>query len=601
MDTVASKASPTASDKLLINDEAASGALRVVTIGNLPGASGTDTNAVHVNTGTEFVGITEKTTPVSADLLIIEDSAASNAKKRLQIGNLPSSGSDVTTKGDLQGYSTVPARIPVGTDGQLLESRASESLGVQWVDAPTGTVPSGTADQDRLLWDDTASAWKAISEGNVFNVMAEPYNADNTGATDASTAIQSALDDADPDLQGGLEHGGVVIVPDGWYRLDTGLLIRKKVWLVAESALASWGMSGNTGSSGNLPTSDMMSRVMFVSKSAIHMLSAQHSTGGATNNWGGGGVVGIGFSDYSTNRDTVLSGVRVVNLQHFGIIGCSFNDIRNTSGRAVYFNPSMAAAGQYSYMEKCLVQNAHVAVEFSANCPDVEIRFCHMYGNDSGGAPASGSVGIKMKTNSCRVLYGSVQFFDTHIDIVSDAASTGKQNKVFGTAMEVDGSDAFTSYVTVRNSGGTANNNQIVMCDFANISGGTDIIKVDSSVENTLIRDCYHPGSGGVLTTDNGIRTQYEGDLENSVTALTATTTLTGIHRIVRCTANSFTLNLPAAANAEGRVYHIANTGTGTITLDPNASELIDNASTITVTTNTSKTIWSDGTEWWSG
>lgn len=52
-------------------------------------ASATDVDAVHVNVGAEISLIAEKTTPASDDLLIIEDSAASNIKKRLKIGNLP--------------------------------------------------------------------------------------------------------------------------------------------------------------------------------------------------------------------------------------------------------------------------------------------------------------------------------------------------------------------------------------------------------------------------------------------------------------------------------------------------------------------------------
>jgi len=53
-------------------------------------AAGIDTDALHDNVSGEIVAITEKSIPVAADLLIIEDSAASNAKKRVQIGNLTS-------------------------------------------------------------------------------------------------------------------------------------------------------------------------------------------------------------------------------------------------------------------------------------------------------------------------------------------------------------------------------------------------------------------------------------------------------------------------------------------------------------------------------
>jgi hypothetical protein len=48
-----------------------------------------DADAIHDNTPGEIALVTEKVTPVSADLLLMEDSAASNAKKRIQVGNLP--------------------------------------------------------------------------------------------------------------------------------------------------------------------------------------------------------------------------------------------------------------------------------------------------------------------------------------------------------------------------------------------------------------------------------------------------------------------------------------------------------------------------------
>ena len=74
--------------------------------------------AIHDNVAAEISAVTEKTTPVAADLLLIEDSAASNAKKRLQIGNLPNpvesfivaasdETSDLTT-----GTSVVTFRMP---------------------------------------------------------------------------------------------------------------------------------------------------------------------------------------------------------------------------------------------------------------------------------------------------------------------------------------------------------------------------------------------------------------------------------------------------------------------------------------------------------
>ena len=66
-----------------------------------------DPNAVHVDVAGEIDGITEKVTPVDADVIIIEDSEAANVKKKVQISNLPSAAgasqlsdlTDVTSAG----------------------------------------------------------------------------------------------------------------------------------------------------------------------------------------------------------------------------------------------------------------------------------------------------------------------------------------------------------------------------------------------------------------------------------------------------------------------------------------------------------------------
>jgi hypothetical protein len=45
--------------------------------------------------------------------------------------------SPLTTKGDVWGYSTTNARIPVGTDGQVLTADSAQVLGVKWA-TPSG-------------------------------------------------------------------------------------------------------------------------------------------------------------------------------------------------------------------------------------------------------------------------------------------------------------------------------------------------------------------------------------------------------------------------------------------------------------------------------
>lgn len=74
-------------DVFVIEDSAASYAKKKVQVTNLP--AGVDVTAIHKATSAEISTMTEKTVPVAADLLVIEDSADSNAKKKLQVGNLP--------------------------------------------------------------------------------------------------------------------------------------------------------------------------------------------------------------------------------------------------------------------------------------------------------------------------------------------------------------------------------------------------------------------------------------------------------------------------------------------------------------------------------
>lgn len=60
------------------------------------GGTATDTDAIHSGSSGEITALTEKVTPVSADVLIIEDSANGNIKRKVQISNLPSGGGGAT-------------------------------------------------------------------------------------------------------------------------------------------------------------------------------------------------------------------------------------------------------------------------------------------------------------------------------------------------------------------------------------------------------------------------------------------------------------------------------------------------------------------------
>ena len=68
-------------------------AYRITTAVDAAAGGAIDSDAIHDNVAAEIAAIAEKVTPIAGDILVIEDSADSNNKKRLLIGNLPATPS----------------------------------------------------------------------------------------------------------------------------------------------------------------------------------------------------------------------------------------------------------------------------------------------------------------------------------------------------------------------------------------------------------------------------------------------------------------------------------------------------------------------------
>jgi hypothetical protein len=94
--------------------------------------------------------------------------------------------------------------------------------------------------------------------------------------------------------------------------------------------------------------------------------------------------------------------------------------------------------------------------------------------------------------------------------------------------------------------------------------------------------------SDGTLTSNFGRVKSYSG--------VNVTLTLNETYHVVNCT-NTITVNLPTATGI-GREYIIKNSGSGTITIDPDGAETIDGAATFTLATGACITIVSTGTNW---
>jgi hypothetical protein len=74
--------------------------------------------------------------------------------------------SPLTTKGDVWGYSTTNARVPVGTNGQFLTADSTNANGVAW------TTPSASASGMTKI---AASTFSAITSLNIDSLFSSTY------------------------------------------------------------------------------------------------------------------------------------------------------------------------------------------------------------------------------------------------------------------------------------------------------------------------------------------------------------------------------------------------------------------------------------------
>ena len=149
---ITAKATPTASDILLIEDAADSNNKKKITIGDLPATS--DTNAVHVNAANEITAITAKTSVDNQDEFIIEDSDAGFVKKSITRKNI--------VKPIVNSVATATTLTPnIDENEQEVVTDLATALTIA---APTGTPSTGMKLVIRLTDNGTnrALTWNVI-------------------------------------------------------------------------------------------------------------------------------------------------------------------------------------------------------------------------------------------------------------------------------------------------------------------------------------------------------------------------------------------------------------------------------------------------------
>jgi hypothetical protein len=113
--------------------------------------------------------------------------------------------SPLTTKGDVWGYSTIDARIPIGANGTVLTADSAEALGVKWAAATgaaikqvvyssavaTGSTTSSSATDMTNM---TATITPQSSANKIITLAYfGGYITQNTTSTTVATAVQNLL------------------------------------------------------------------------------------------------------------------------------------------------------------------------------------------------------------------------------------------------------------------------------------------------------------------------------------------------------------------------------------------------------------------------
>lgn len=109
-------------------------------------------------------------------------------------------------------------------------------------------------------------------------------------------------------------------------------------------------------------------------------------------------------------------------------------------------------------------------------------------------------------------------------------------------------------------------------------------------------------GNGITVTNGDGAAGSPTVATDGTVLAISTKTgayTATATDEVLLCNG-TFTLALPSAAGSARRRYSVHNTGSGTVTIDPDAAELINGAATLALTGGQFATIVCDGSAWFT-
>jgi hypothetical protein len=369
---------------------------------------------------------------------------------------------------------------------------------------------------------------------------------------------------------------------------------------------------------------------------------------------GGGGVGGSG----TINRVPKFTGATTLGNSSIVDSASSVAMTINASGKvgigtsnpwerlSIPFN-SKLSFGDSAYplsISRSAAANLITTISDNYDVSNTRIDFVMRNGSANQNTPltilSTGNVGIDYTAPVAKLAVNGTTLINTNtdngVDKLQVSGSMNVSAKATAQNLSVTNSAQITNNLDMGS--GTADANFTILANNTSSGWAGRLIGRNSSGimlfqhrnNSTIFRDCFYvdanggigntifldrafiaPGQAatGVLVVNSGTWSgNDELEVNGSISGIgmkqayvtkTGAYTATNDDYVIDCTSGTFTVTLPASSGRTGRILIIKNSGAGTITVDGNASETIDGATTYSLSVQYATVqIISDGTNW---
>lgn len=178
---MSTKAAPVVADSIPVWDSEDSSRPKRIALSDLPAQAGADSTAVHVGVAAEISAVALKAAPVAADEILLEDSAASYAKKSATIGSIPIAQAQVVG-------------VPVSVAQDAAAAITGTTCALYLVDSTSGTKVIDDADGG-IYAGQVVPIRLALASGGEYNIPVTGGTLTFNATSESAVIVRNAAND----------------------------------------------------------------------------------------------------------------------------------------------------------------------------------------------------------------------------------------------------------------------------------------------------------------------------------------------------------------------------------------------------------------------